>query len=351
MTESIAPRDDFIYRVPTTLQGPQIRADTPDWRRPWTQHVMGYPRFASFISNDEDRSTTIYRRFERLAARNLLYLETELQELESTSDQLDASSKIDPDLASSMQSFEELNMLARLGRDTPDSEVQVPNRDMRTPQTRKKVRVDERDWFLSEAAKARLNVAARIRVVLREYYEFLKLESDILALNSPDKRTLKGVRRVFKNEVNGEEHAPMISGKMEMHLDDDKDLCVLAPPAEGDRLTRLLEGRFAFLFRTRTPEGVTETVSHQRVATVVSIISALAAIAFLLGAVLGLYFISNPTIQLALLSCLTIAFAAVLSLLTSAKRQDVFAATAAYAAVLVVFISGNLGTGCDCPLS
>ena len=43
--------------------------------------------------------------------------------------------------------------------------------------------------------------------------EFLKLESDILALSNPDKRTLKGVRKVFKNELDGEEHAPMVSGK------------------------------------------------------------------------------------------------------------------------------------------
>jgi hypothetical protein len=41
----------------------------------------------------------------------------------------------------------------------------------------------------------------------------------------------------------------MIAGRMRHHLADEKDLCVLAPPVEHDRLTRLLEGRFAFLFR------------------------------------------------------------------------------------------------------
>jgi hypothetical protein len=41
----------------------------------------------------------------------------------------------------------------------------------------------------------------------------------------------------------------MIAGRMRHHLADEKDLCVLAPPIEHDRLTRLLEGRFAFLFR------------------------------------------------------------------------------------------------------
>ena len=50
---------------------------------------MGYPRFAAFIAHDEDKPITIYRRFERLAARNFLYLESRLAELQATMDQMD----------------------------------------------------------------------------------------------------------------------------------------------------------------------------------------------------------------------------------------------------------------------
>ena len=39
------------------------------------------------------------------------------------------------------------------------------------------------------------------------------------------------------------------TGRMETHLDNGKDLCVLAPPVVRDRLTKLLEGPLAFLFR------------------------------------------------------------------------------------------------------
>jgi hypothetical protein len=43
----------------------------------------------------------------------------------------------------------------------------------------------------------------------------------------------------------------MIAGEMKTHLDEKHktDLCVLAPPVERDRLTRLFEGRFSYLFR------------------------------------------------------------------------------------------------------
>jgi hypothetical protein len=47
------------------------------------QYVKGYPSLASFISSDKDRSTAIYRRFDGLAARNILYLQSELAELEA----------------------------------------------------------------------------------------------------------------------------------------------------------------------------------------------------------------------------------------------------------------------------
>ena len=53
-------------------------------------YVKGYPSLAAFIASDRDKSTSIYRRFDRLSARNLLYLQSELIELEAQQDQLDA---------------------------------------------------------------------------------------------------------------------------------------------------------------------------------------------------------------------------------------------------------------------
>jgi hypothetical protein len=76
----------------------------------------------------------------------------------------------------------------------------------------------------------------------------------------------------------------------------------------------------------------------------VTIISIISAIVLLIGAVIVLYFVTNPKAQLTILCGWTAFFALTLGLLTNARRQDVFAATAAYAAVLVVFVSGNLGS-------
>lgn len=53
-------------------------------------YVEGYSSLAGFIASDSDKSTAIYRRFHRLSARNLLYYQSELAELEAEQDALDA---------------------------------------------------------------------------------------------------------------------------------------------------------------------------------------------------------------------------------------------------------------------
>jgi len=52
-------------------------------------YIPGYGDLADFISSDEDHSTSIYRRFDRLSARNLLYFQSKLAELEARQVQFD----------------------------------------------------------------------------------------------------------------------------------------------------------------------------------------------------------------------------------------------------------------------
>jgi hypothetical protein len=53
------------------------------------QKVNGFPGTASFIASDEDKTTLVFRRFDRTAARNLLHLQAEVARLERLLDQLD----------------------------------------------------------------------------------------------------------------------------------------------------------------------------------------------------------------------------------------------------------------------
>ena len=51
------------------------------------RRLEGYPSFAEFIAKDKDAA--IYRRYESLSARNLLYQQSELHELEKQAATLD----------------------------------------------------------------------------------------------------------------------------------------------------------------------------------------------------------------------------------------------------------------------
>ena len=55
----------------------------------------GYPAFAEFIARDRDAA--IYRKFERLSARNLLYQQSELHDLERQLDCMDQQEAKDID--------------------------------------------------------------------------------------------------------------------------------------------------------------------------------------------------------------------------------------------------------------
>jgi hypothetical protein len=61
------------------------------------------------------------------------------------------------------------------------------------------------------------------------------------------------------------------------------------------------------------------------------------AAVLLFGAIYALYYVTNEQTKLGLIAVFTTAFAICVGLVTNARRSDVFAACAAYAAVLVVF--------------
>ncbi len=74
-----------------------------------------------------------------------------------------------------------------------------------------------------------------------------------------------------------------------------------------------------------------------------AIINLILAAALLFGAILNLYYVTDERKRLGLIAGYTIAFAMCVGLVTKARKSEVFAACAAYAAVLVVFVSGSLG--------
>jgi len=54
-------------------------------------HIDGYRGLARFMISDKDRSACVLRRFDELGVRNLLYLQSELLEIEQHFEELDVA--------------------------------------------------------------------------------------------------------------------------------------------------------------------------------------------------------------------------------------------------------------------
>lgn len=77
------------------------------------EYPNGFASVADFIVQDKDKTSTIFRRFDRLAVRNLLYLQSRLQGLEVLQNELDNQDLHSVDLctkkaAISWEAFESL---------------------------------------------------------------------------------------------------------------------------------------------------------------------------------------------------------------------------------------------------
>ncbi|MCJ1460132.1 hypothetical protein MMC28_010511 [Mycoblastus sanguinarius] len=252
------------------------------------RYVSGYPSLAAFIASDRDKSTAIYRRFDRLSARNLLYLQSELVELEARQDELDAED---------------------LRATTAEAKHGARNWQKLTERASEANNVRE---------KERLRIVTEISRKLREYREALILESTLLSLKSPQTRTLEAFRNVFHNVNSSGGGYPTLGGHSARILDDANDL------------TKITDSPLAYL-------------SERRLRIVVAILNVILAAVLLFGAILNLYYVTDEKKRLGLIAGYTVAFAICVGLITKAKRSEVFGACAAYAAVLVVFVSGNLG--------
>lgn len=177
--------------------------------------------------------------------------------------------------------------------------------------------------------------------------EFLSLRSQVAQLDKPSDRVLEVYRNFLKGTSLGataEKPLDLISGRASEFLDIKIDLVTLQKPVETDHLSRLL--RENWMLKKRSDSNLLDQTALYRnshIIRTVAILDLVLAAVLLIGAIVTLYLVSSPEAKLGLVAMFTLLFAASVALCTNAKRAEVFAATAAYAAVLVVFVSGDLG--------
>jgi hypothetical protein len=180
-------------------------------------YLTGYPSLAGFIASDRDRTTLIYKRFDELAARNLLYLQSELAELHSKQSTFDQE-----DMAADMHS-------KQCARNFADFEKTALTDNIKQ--------------------KERWELVKQVRMTMKEYREALLFESTLAALPPPSKGTMRAFRQVYYNQTDSKgEPFPTLGGNSAALYDDIDDLVALRVQETSDRLTNFAHERLGFLF-------------------------------------------------------------------------------------------------------
>lgn len=213
--------------------------------------------------------------------------------------------------------------------------------------------------------------------------EAVLLDSTLLALRKPSQRTYEAFQNVFNNAGSAGSRFPIL-GDANAHAYDDPDDLMSLRSLKDDRLTQILRDNLPVLFMVSTTlvatrlfpvvltrfesdvsarifattnqprarehaniqqsknNGPLADVSESRIQFLGGTITVVMTAVLLFGAISSLYYTASNEKRLGLIAGYTTGFALAVRFLTNARRAEIFGACAAYAAVLVVFISGNL---------
>ena len=191
------------------------------------------------------------------------------------------------------------------------------------------------------------------------------LESKISSLRTPSKQTKFALSQVFHSQgfnTLTRSSSSLYPKPGSRRFVEDDDYVGLAAQEEPDVLSHFLKTHCTWLFATKGDSDLplnddgrmthagsayVRQYSHSAIESVVYFVSAFSAVVMLLVPIYSLYHVSTstPGLTMGLIGMFTLLFALVVALLTNARRAEIFGSTAAYAAVLVVFVSGNFASG------
>ena len=339
-------------------------------------YVHGFGSLAAFIADDEDHATSIYKRFNGLAARNLLYYQSELAELAALQQQYDIE---DCDgLEDGMKAFtvrrynQNWNAIAGTGIQSGPNVPGLPSQQAgMTPPSATPSSTQMNGAHMGLERQQRRDLATRIRTTLKDYREALIEEATLLAYEKPSQQALSAFANYYHGRTADGTSHPMLTGAsatlyppgLTSSQVRSTDLISLAPRQESDHLTGFFKSYLPCLFRTASAPLLPQpydlpTITHPKrfqirhyssrlLSTVTSFITTILAALLLFLPIYVLYHVSRDQagLTLGLIALFTLLFALAIVLTTNARRAEVFGACAAYAAVLVVFVSGDFAAG------
>ena len=329
----------------------------------------GFHLYSSHIARDT--SLSVYRKFAVLNTRNILYLQSELADLEVQLQRLDAKGngeEVDNDIWAISRSWRKMR---DAGVSFKEGNTAVEN--IQQSQDPREMRdaglgFQESNTTIENVPENQdprnsWSVVLKIRRLLKEYSVLPQLGSSsfsthlmldkalqaqawLQSLERPPKNVLETMRNVLEWD---DDLRSSIS-KIDVEYLDSKysqDTISLTASPNRDTFSRFLAVRLGWIFLSseekqealRTGLAVFSDDRVHKTTRVVAVV--LASILPVLSIVI-LYYVRPTNIRIGLIIVFSTLFSAVVALVSDARNVEVMAATAAYAAVLVVFVSGNL---------
>ncbi|KAI4920807.1 hypothetical protein J4E85_008922 [Alternaria conjuncta] len=259
----------------------------------------GYPSLAKWIARDPDDEPLVFRKFGVLAARNILSLQCQMVTLGDEIEGLESEIRQSADLETrrSLQRWEVLCERAIPGSNSLELQLQV--------------KLKELQGLLKEYCWSLHHILGFMLIHWPD--EALTLRAQVAQLDKPSQRILT----TYKDYLNGTaiQNMPvsskkLIFGRASKFLEDTQDLVALQKPSNQDYLSRSLRNHW--LFTKHSPREELDRSNRYNdtlVAQVVAAISMVLAAVLLVGAIVSLYFLSNPNAKLGLIAVYTLLFA------------------------------------------
>ncbi|CAO2652826.1 Nn.00g022370.m01.CDS01 [Neocucurbitaria sp. VM-36] len=279
----------------------------------------GYSRLAAFTSSEQN--FMLYRGFSCIHARLLLNLQTSIQMLEA-----------------------ELDAVDRFHNTLEDQRTRLRSWDLDVAECREEK---------TQGARTRNDIFEELRVKVCQYDELLIKARELVSFQRPTNRDYRSVRNWFHYV------APLVDEEQEYILWKE-DIVTLRHGREWAGFDGLVEEvlhridcrlvRWLFCTddqRRKTSDKKVYYFSPTRVSKLVNLCITAVIFLLLISPVLSMYRLSTMKTTkdmfaaIGILMIFTLLFAAAMSLLTKARRHELFAASAAYCAVLVVFIGST----------
>ncbi|KAF4437647.1 hypothetical protein F53441_12982 [Fusarium austroafricanum] len=298
--------------------------------------VTGYPKLAKLMG--EFPETAIFRRFRQLNMLHLLRLQAELHGMEDELlEVIEGDQKSDvPHRKDYSRSFFLLQRFAGQGKDADDSE--------------------QYELLLGIGNK------------LQEYNTALANANAVAGLSSPEKRPLKFLQRWIRllgqdepvSQGTQSSNFPFGTESTIWNFEAQDEYVSLDTRASNDRISALVRGKLLDIYHfftevlrklqrrfrktdlsTAAPKPSIREYNDGRLQIVSDGITAALASLFPTTMILILYFVKRMLVRIGLVIIFTTLFSVVMSFYPGAKKGEVFAAVAAFAAVEVVFIGST----------